>query len=169
MPIDTSINAVMVSCCSPDEYTELVSIFLEMNHHHYGNVVIDEKMMSEYLRDRVLPVSSGTTVLKAVLNGHIVGFACVSIQYPAPKFSGQMFIKELFVKSEFRSNGIGQKLMGFIAKLAVENHCERLDLLSVESDDRAQKFYDSVGSHVVTGVVYRRVFGEKLKALAEEI
>lgn len=169
MPIDTSINTVVVSCCSPNEYMKLINIFLEMNHYHYGNVVIDEKMMGEYLRDRVLPVSSGTTVFKAVLNDDIVGFACVSIQYPAPKFSGQMFIKELFVKSGFRSGGIGQKLMASIAKSAVENHCERLDWLSIESDERAQKFYDSLGSHVVTDVVYRRVFGDQLKALAEKI
>ncbi|MBT0722524.1 GNAT family N-acetyltransferase [Rosenbergiella collisarenosi] len=114
----------------------------------------------------MLPVKSGTQVLKALLNGTTVGFACVSILYPAPKFSGQIFIKELFVKSEFRSSGIGQKLMAFIAKSAVGNHYERLDWLSVEFDYRAQKFYYSLGSNIVTDVVYRRVFGENLKVLA---
>ncbi|MBT0722532.1 GNAT family N-acetyltransferase [Rosenbergiella collisarenosi] len=168
MSIDTNFNSVKISYCSPNDYMELIHIFLEMNHHHYGNVVIDEKLMGEYLRDRVLAVGSGTQILKAVLNDTTVGFACVSILYPAPKFSGQMFIKELFVKSGYRSNGIGQKLMAFIAKSAVENQCDRLDWLSVESDPRAQKFYDSLGSDIVTDVVYRRVFGEKLKALAKK-
>ena len=43
MLIDTNINTVVVSCCSPNEYMELMDIFLEMNHYYYENVVINEK------------------------------------------------------------------------------------------------------------------------------
>ncbi|MBZ0059429.1 MULTISPECIES: N-acetyltransferase [unclassified Leclercia] len=155
-----------ITICTPYEYDDLVDIFIEMETYYNQKLCLSRNDMAAYLRDKVFAADSNTEVHKVVCNGVIAAFACVSVMYPAPRFSGQMFIKELFVSASYRRAGIGRKLMGFIASRAQERGCFQLDWLSVAADPLAQKFYESLGAQVIKSVNYHRVFGQKINELA---
>lgn len=116
-----------ITICKPDEYTDLVDIFIEMENYYNQDLCLSRSDMTAYLRDKVLAVDSHTEVHKVVCEGVIAAFSCVSVMYPSPRFSGQMFIKELFVSAPFRRAGVGRKLMSFIASRAQERGCLQLD------------------------------------------
>lgn len=155
-----------ITICKPDEYPDLVDIFIEMENYYNQDVCLSRSYMTAYLRDKVLAVDSHTEVHKVVCEGVIAAFSCVSVMYPSPRFSGQMFIKELFVSAPFRRAGVGRKLMSFIASRAQDRGCLQLDWLSVAADPLAQKFYESFGAQVIKSVNYHRVFGTKIDELA---
>ncbi len=57
--------------------------------------------------------------------------------FPAPKLSGQMYMKDLFVSSSARGKGIGLQLMKHLATIALTHNCQRLDWTAeYESDSR---------------------------------
>ncbi|HBZ8090309.1 TPA: GNAT family N-acetyltransferase [Klebsiella aerogenes] len=155
-----------ITICKPYEYNDLVDIFIEMETYYNQKLCLSSTDMTAYLRDKVFAADSNTEVHKVVCNGVIAAFACVSVMYPSPRFSGQMFIKELFVSAPFRRAGIGRKLMAFIASRAQERGCFQLDWLSVAADPLAQKFYESLGAEIIKSVNYHRVSGQKMNELA---
>ena len=162
------IGAAMdISVCEPVEWGDFIDIFIEMETYHNKNLTLSREDMARYLNDKVFPANSGTQVHKVVCDDRIVAFACISILHPSPRFSGQMFIKELFVSETFRGMGIGRRLMSHIAKTAQEKECLMLDWLSVKTDKRVQDFYHSVGAKVVDGVNYHRLFGQAISDLAK--
>jgi len=156
-----------ITQCGPDEWADLVDIFSEMERYHHPQAVIAAEQMAKYLKERVLPAHSGTEIYKGMRDGRIVAFACVTILYPVPRYSGQMFIKELFVSEHYRRQGLGRQLMRYIAQRAQEKSCSRLDWLSVKDDAAAQKFYASLGAKVVEEVNYHRLDQRFITQLAE--
>jgi len=155
-----------ITICKPYEYDDLADIFIEMESYYNQKLSLSRSDMSAYLKDKVFGTDSSTEVHKVVCNGVIAAFSCVSVMYLSPRFSGQMFIKELFASAPFRRTGIGRKLMGFIAHRAQERGYFQLDWLSVAADPLAQKFYESLGAQVIKSVNYHRVFGQTIDELA---
>src|SRR5215813_4220926 len=71
-----------------------------------------------------------------------------SILYPIfASFRGQkgMFVEDLFITAEFRRDGLGESMLREIAKLARECGCERVDLMVLEWNTPAVKFYEKHG------------------------
>ncbi|MGK9173479.1 GNAT family N-acetyltransferase [Yokenella regensburgei] len=157
-----------ITVCEPQEYEDLVDIFIEMETWYKSDLCLQPHDMAAYLRESVFAADSGTEVHKVVCDGVIAAFACVSVMYPSPRYSGQMFIKELFVSAPFRRRGIGRKLMSFIAGRAQARGCLQLDWLSVAADPLAQQFYHALGADIIRSVNYHRLYGEKLDTLASE-
>ncbi len=157
-----------ITICDPDEWGDLVEIFSEMERYHHPGTIIAAEQMAKYLKDRVFPYTSGTEIYKVVSDQRIVAFACVTVLYPSPRFGGQMFIKELFVTADYRRQGIGRKLMQFIARRAQQKECTTLDWLSAKEDSAIQQFYASFGAEVVEQVNYHRLSDHRLATLAIE-
>lgn len=155
-----------ITICKPDEYDDLTDIFIEMETYYNPKLCLTRREMSLYLKEKVFAADSSTEVHKVVCDGVIAAFSCISVLYPSPRFSGQMFIKELFVSAPFRRKGMGRKLMGFIASRAKERGCLQLDWLSVAADPLAQKFYESLGAQIIKSVNYHRVYDQTLNELA---
>ncbi len=78
-----------------------------------------------------------------------------------------MYIEDIYIRKEFRKNGIGKKLMKFAAKKAVESGCKRLDWTCIESNINAIDFYKHIGGHHLNERYYFRADGEALLKLAE--
>ncbi|QGX92609.1 GNAT family N-acetyltransferase [Tatumella sp. TA1] len=155
-----------ITQCGPDEWADLVDIFSEMERYHHPQAIIAAEQMAKYLKERVFPANSGTEIYKGMSDGRIVAFACVTILYPVPRYSGQMFIKELFVSQSARRQGFGRQMMQFIAQRAQQKSCTHLDWLSVRDDKSVQSFYASLGAKVVEEVNYHRLDHHFLTQLA---
>lgn len=159
---------VTVELCPPDEWGSMVQIFTEMEEHYYGKGIIQEPLLKNYLRNRLFSQLSGTLVLRARCDAHIVGLACCSILYPSPRYSGQLHLKELYVSRSERGKGIGKSVMRFVAKLALEHECCSLDWHAEKSNAGANRFYQSLGGRINDGIVSYYLHGERLNNLASD-
>jgi len=157
---------ITVGICQKNEYERMVAIFTEMEEHYYGKGVVELHKMQHYLASRVFAQDSGVTVIRVEQGEGVIGFACINVLYPSPRYSGQMFIKELFISERYRGNGAGKKLMQFIGRLALERECNTLDWMSEKSNDNSRRFYTSLGGEILGGMHHFRLHGAGLKALA---
>ncbi|MBP2170865.1 GNAT superfamily N-acetyltransferase [Erwinia toletana] len=159
---------ISVTICEKDDWDKMVGIFTAMEEHYYGKGIIAEEKMATYLSSRVFASASGVTVIRVQQGPTVIGFACVSILYPSPRYSGQMFIKELFIAETHRGKGIGRKLMQFIARMATERDCLTLDWMSEKNNQGSKQFYTSLGGEILDGMFHFRLYGEALGNLAKQ-
>ena len=92
----------------------------------------------------------------------------IAILYPAAKERGQLFMKELYVVSDCRSQGIGRQLMRWIARYALAKNCVRFDWTVDADDPRAVALYRSLGASHLTDRLYFRFSGDDLTRFATE-
>ncbi len=104
-----------------------------------------------------------TRFLLAFAGEDAVGFACFAVLHPGNALEGLIFLKDIFVADAWRSAGVGRRIMGFLAGICREEGIGRIDW-SVEND-RAQRFYESLGAELLTQKRFMRLDGEALASL----
>lgn len=141
---------------------DLIPIFTELEQYYFKEQAATEKELVHYLKYKVFSEYSGVKVIAAYNNDTIMGFATYTVMFPAPKLSGQMYLKDLFVSSSARGKGVGLKLMKYLASLAVNHGCHRLDWTAESTNPIAGRFYQSIGAERVTEKEYYRFSGDTL-------
>lgn len=94
-----------------------------------------------------------------------VGLAVFALLYPGRDLSGLLYLKDLFVLAEWRSSGVGGRLMRFLGSYCRAHGIGRMDW-QVEQD-RAQVFYERLGANVMPEKRFMRIDGDALAELAE--
>lgn len=106
-------------------------------------------------------------VFMAEWDGKPAGFALYHSMYSTFIARTGLYLEDLFVRPDFRGNGIGTALLVRLARLAVdEGHC-RLDWSCLTWNEPSLDFYRSIGAREMDDWVRLRLDGEDLKALAE--
>ena len=110
--------------------------------------------------------AGGTRFLLALAGGQPVGFACFAVLYPGRALSGMMYLKDVFVMADRRSQGIGERIMQFLAELCADQGIGRIDW--VVKSARSQRFYERLGATLQTKMRPMRLDGQALTDLAEK-
>ncbi|MDR2096804.1 MAG: GNAT family N-acetyltransferase [Treponema sp.] len=77
-----------------------------------------------------------------------------------------IYIEDLFVKPEFRGKGLGKTLLRFIARIAWDRDCGRLEWACLNWNEPSIAFYKSQGAQPLSEWTSYRVSGEGLERLA---
>lgn len=77
-----------------------------------------------------------------------------------------IYLEDLFVNVEHRGKGYGKKLLLYLAQLAVERGCGRLEWSVLDWNTPALDFYKSLGAVPQTEWTTQRLTGETLLQLA---
>lgn len=78
-----------------------------------------------------------------------------------------VYVEDLFVKPEARGNGIGKALLRYVARLAVERGCGRLEWSVLDWNEPAIRFYEGVGARPMGDWTMYRLTGDALSGFAE--
>lgn len=162
----TDASSFKVRLATPHDREPLARIFHEIDLHYYGEAAPDPAAMRTHVLDTVLGPGSGCEIAVAVKDAQVMGLAIFAVLYPAPNLSGSLYMKDLFTVSEARGQGVGQAIMGYLARLAVARGYSRLDWTAEKRNWAALGFYDSLRATRVHEKVYFRVDGEALRDLA---
>ncbi len=156
-----------IEFANKSDIEKILPIFRELEEYYFGDAAARLDEIREYFQNKVFSEISGVKVLVAKNESQdVVGFATIAVLYPAPKLSGQVYMKDLFTSSSSRGQGVGQQLMKFIAKYAVDNDCNRLDWTAESSNPSAENFYTRIGAQQISEKQYFRFEGSKLKQFA---
>ena len=112
---------------SAQDTESTADLLLDMSVHYNGNNASSREAVRANLIDNILGPNSGVRLVIAHDGHRVVGLAAVSMLYPAPKERAQLFMKELYVHSSSRGSQVGEELMRWLARYAVENQCVRFD------------------------------------------
>ncbi|WP_445681027.1 GNAT family N-acetyltransferase [Radicibacter daui] len=117
-------------------------------------------------RALLAPASGSAEAVIALVDGKPAGFASFALVYPGPEGRGTLFMKDLFVSAAVRSRAVGSALVRYLAQLATELDCARLDWTAERSNGRALAFYDRIGAARIEEKIFYRLEGAALAAMA---
>jgi GNAT superfamily N-acetyltransferase len=160
-----SMASTIVRPASTEDAALLTELFDEMFVHYWGDAAPDRNEIAQHVTRDILP--SGCEIVIAEREGRAVGLATFAVLYPGPGLGGQLTMKDLFVCKEARSGGAGRALLQYLARVAMERGCLRLDWTTEIDNEGALTFYDRLGARRVPEKVYYRVDGNMLKQWAE--
>lgn len=80
-----------------------------------------------------------------------------------------IYLEDLYVQPHMRGKGLGKILLGYLATLAKELNCGRLEWWVLDWNKPAVDFYRSLGAEAMDEWTVNRVAGGDLDKLAEEL
>lgn len=76
-----------------------------------------------------------------------------------------LYLEDIYVRPAFRGKGIGRQLFSFLANLALESGCSRIELSVLDWNEQAISFYQSLGAKPLDGWTVFRLSSEALNNL----
>ncbi|GET38712.1 GNAT family N-acetyltransferase [Microseira wollei] len=104
----------------------------------------------------------------AQFDGQAVGFALFFHNYSTFLTKPGIYLEDIFVLPEYRGQGIGKALLTYVAKLAVERGCGRLEWSVLDWNSPAIAFYQRMGASILEEWRICRVSGASLTELAQK-
>ncbi|MDJ0555697.1 MAG: GNAT family N-acetyltransferase [Microcoleaceae cyanobacterium MO_207.B10] len=95
-----------------------------------------------------------------------VGFSLFFHNYSTFLTQPGIYIEDLFVLPEYRGQGIGKKLVTYVAQLAISRNCGRLEWSVLDWNEPAIGFYKRIGASILDEWRICRVTGDSLSSLA---
>jgi GNAT superfamily N-acetyltransferase len=128
-----------------------------------NEVVADEKL----LRKTLFGERRFAEVVIASYDGEPAGFALFFHNFSTFLGRPGIYLEDLFVDPEMRGRGIGRALLSFLAGLAVERGCGRLEWAVLDWNVDAIGFYERLGARAMDEWTTFRIAGEALQDLAK--
>lgn len=124
-------------------------------------VVADEATLEEWLFDR-----RAAEVVFALEEGREVGFALFFHNFSTFLGRSGVYLEDLYVRPEHRGKGYGKALLKWLARIALERGCGRLEWWCLNWNRPSIDFYLSMGAEPMSDWTVYRVAGEALAELA---
>ena len=106
-------------------------------------------------------------VILAKSDGQTVGFALFFHNYSTFLARRGLYLEDLFVLPAFRSRGVGRRLLSYLARLAVERKCGRMEWWVLDWNESAIRFYQSLGAIPMNDWTVYRLTGDALDRVAD--
>lgn len=129
--------------------------------------MLDQVVATEdVLREQLFGARPGAEVVIARWEGEPAGFALFFHNFST--FLGQrgLYLEDLFVRPAFRGRGVGRALLAFLARVAMERGCGRLEWSVLDWNEAAIGFYRGLGAAAMSDWTVYRLTGEPLRTLA---
>lgn len=97
-----------------------------------------------------------------------VGFALFFHNYSSFVGNYGLFLEDLFVLKSARGKGYGKALLLYLAKLASERGCSRMDWNCLDWNKGSRDFYESLGAVTVEGQLTYRFDTDRLNQIVKE-
>ena len=127
-----------------------------------GDVVADEATIHHSLF-----VERSAEVVFGEEDGTVVGFALFFHNFSTFVGRKGMYLEDLFILPEKRGLGYGKALLKYVAKLAVERNCGRMEWICLNWNESALSVYRSIGAAPLSDWTVQRLDEEALKQFAE--
>lgn len=125
-------------------------------------VVATEEILKQSLFEK-----KSAEVIIAEYEGKPVGFALFFHNFSTFLGRHGIYLEDLFVLPEMRGRGFGKEILSFLAALAVERKCGRLEWACLNWNEPSIKFYKKMEAVPMDEWTVYRVSGEGLNKLSQ--
>lgn len=146
------------------EDTELVLDFIKelAEYEHMSDQVVATPAL---LKDTIF-VQKKAEVIIAEHEGKPVGFALFFHNYSTFLGRPGIYLEDLYVKESMRGMGLGTRILTYLARLATERGCGRLEWACLDWNEPSIQFYKQMGSVPMDEWTVYRLQGEALQDMA---
>lgn len=128
----------------------------------------DEVVADEATLRHSLFEEHSAEVVFAEEEGVVIGFALFFHNFSTFVGRKGLYLEDLFIVPEKRGKGYGKALLKYLAKLAVERNCGRMEWICLDWNKPALKVYRSIGAIPMDEWTVQRLSEQALKQFAEE-
>ena len=120
----------------------------------------------EVLRETLFGERPAAEVVIGEWQGKAVAYALFFHNFST--FTGRpgMYLEDIYVKPEMRGRGYGKCLLTYVAQLAVERKCSRMEWSVLDWNEPSIRFYRSLGAVAMDGWTVQRLDGSSLNEVA---
>jgi GNAT superfamily N-acetyltransferase len=122
----------------------------------------------ELLRETLFGTRRVAEVIIGDYEGEPAGFALFFHNFSTFLGRPGIYLEDLFVKPDMRGRGFGRVLLTYLAKVAKERNCGRVEWSVLDWNESASRFYKSLGAVPMDEWTMYRLTGDALDAQAQE-
>lgn len=160
----SSLSHRIIRSATPEDVNTLFSLiqaladYEKLSHQVTGSV--------DALAEHLFGQRPCIEAILADVGEQSVGFALFFTNYSTFLTKPGIYLEDLFVLPDYRSQGIGKALLSYLAQLALNRNCGRLEWSVLDWNEPAIGFYQRMGATVLPDWRICRVTGEAIAQLA---
>ncbi|MBH1939331.1 GNAT family N-acetyltransferase [Mobilitalea sibirica] len=165
MHFTTNLEGLQIRFAEEKDISLVLSFIKELADYEKmsNEVVATEDILKKNLFDQKM-----AEVIIAEYYGKPVAFALFFHNFSTFLGRPGIYLEDLYVKPEMRGKGIGTVLLSFLAKLAEERECGRLEWACLNWNEPSIKFYRGLGAVPMDKWTVYRVHEDALRNLASK-
>jgi len=127
-------------------------------------VIATEEQLERYLfgAEKVAEVVIG------YYHGAPAGFALYYFNFSTFLARPGIYLEDLYVLEEHRGKGFGKSLLAYLARVAMDKGCGRLEWAVLDWNEPSIEFYKSLGARLMKEWIVNRLSGDDLVKLSEQ-
>ncbi|WP_407647653.1 GNAT family N-acetyltransferase [Clostridium brassicae] len=163
MTIDTKLNDFKLRFAEVKDVSIILEFIKELADYEkmLNEVVATEEILTESLFEKRI-----AEVIIGEYKKEPVAFALFFHNFSTFLGKPGIYLEDLYVKPEIRGKGIGKIMLSFLAKLAVERNCGRLEWSCLDWNEPSIEFYKQMGAIPMDEWTVYRVHNKTLDKLA---
>jgi GNAT superfamily N-acetyltransferase len=145
---------VRIEQASESDVEAIARLLGEIEHYYGGDYTPGN---ADEIRDALFGERPAATCLIARDGDSVLGMASYSYLWPAAGSTKSLYLKELYVRADARSQGVGQKFMAELQRIAEAAGCSRIEWTGDTDNPLALAFYAKMGVPRNDGKVFYRL------------
>jgi GNAT superfamily N-acetyltransferase len=123
----------------------------------------------ESLRAALFGDAPAARTLLAFVEGKPIAYITYFFTFSTMLGKRGLWLEDLFIDPAFRSRGIGQALMAYLADIALKNQCGRFEWVVLDWNKSAIRFYERLGATLLTDWRICRLDESQLAPVASKL
>jgi len=136
-----SFNVFKIRAAAENEVPLILELINELAEYEHFKTDASENELKRHLF-----VNRRAEVYFCESGGQVIGFFTVFFNFSTFSCKPGLYLEDIYVRPEFRGKGAGKAIMSKLARLALENGCDRISWLVLEWNEHAIAFYESLGA-----------------------
>ena len=153
-----------IKCATRDDAALIFTFIKELAA--YEKLAHEVVATEEILIESLFSETPSAKVIIGYFNNIPVSFALYFYNFSTFLGRTGIYLEDLFVKPEARGKGIGKKMLAYLACLAKQSNCGRLEWWVLDCNEAAIGFYKRIGAKPMDEWTVHRVTGQELDDLA---
>lgn len=130
--------------------------------------MLDEVVATEEILYESLFEKKAAEVIIAEYKEEPVGFALFFHNFSTFVGRPGLYLEDLYIKPEMRGKGFGKTILAYLAHLAVERNCGRMEWSCLDWNEPSIKFYKAMGAVPMDEWTVYRLHDQTLENLARQ-
>jgi len=132
---------------TPEQIPDLLSLIRELAR--FERLEHEVEATPESLRSALFGPQPVAGALAAHHEGKMIGYAVYFFTFSTFVGRPGIWLEDLYVRPEFRQKGLGRAMIEAVARSGVERNCGRFEWTALNWNEKALKFYEKLGAHVM--------------------
>ena len=152
-----------IAGAQPEDLPELLALIRELAR--FEKLEHEVESTVELLNEAFFGPQPAAGALIARLGAEPAGYAIYFHTFSSFVGRKGIWLEDLYVRPQFRKNGLGRALIQAVARIGIERKCGRFEWTALNWNKTARDFYEKLGAQALEEWVLLRMDNTALKRL----